>query len=141
MNNKEKILAEFDKRTDMPERFEDIEQSLYGDEEYPESKYELSLTKLESFLSESIDQAIAEERERVREWATEKKSVLEKKEEEHHKKFLQDEIRYKHNPTANNLEIMRLHEGSTSAYFGGLTQGKIEALTDLLSSLDKLTDK
>jgi len=66
MNYTEKRLAEFDKRTDMPERFEDIEQSLYGDEEYPEGKYELSLTKLESFLAESIHQALAEEREGVR---------------------------------------------------------------------------
>jgi len=90
-----------------------------------------------SVANKSITQAIAEERDRMREWATEKKSVLEKKEEEHHKKFLQDEIRYKHNPTANNLEIMRLHEGSTSAYSGGLTQGKIESLDDILSFIDK----
>jgi len=66
MNNTTKRLEEFRKRTDMPQRFEDIEKSLYSGEKYPESEYELSETKLEEFIAESIAQAIAEERERVR---------------------------------------------------------------------------
>jgi len=66
MNYTEKRLEEFRKRTDMPQRFEDIEKSLYCGEKYPESEYELSETKLEEFLAESIAQAIAEDRERVR---------------------------------------------------------------------------
>ena len=65
-NYTQRRLEEFDKRTDMPERFEDVEQSLYSDEIYPESEYELSLTKLEEFIATSIKQALAEERERVR---------------------------------------------------------------------------
>ena len=49
----------------MPQRFEDIEKSLYSGEKHPESEYELSETKLEEFISESIAQALAEERERM----------------------------------------------------------------------------
>ena len=65
--NKEKPKweKEFDKRTDMPEKYEDIEDSLYDSEKYPESEYGLSLTKLSEFIAESIHQARAEEMARV----------------------------------------------------------------------------
>ena len=65
--NKEqpKWKEEFDKRTEMPKRYEDIEDSLYDGGKYPENEYELSLTKLLKFIAESIHQARAEERKKT----------------------------------------------------------------------------
>ena len=61
------------------------------------------------------------------------KEELEKLEKEHHEQFLADERRYKFNPSTSNLEVMKLHEGSTSAYTGGLRWGKIEAITSIIT--------
>lgn len=66
------------------------------------------------------------------------KQGLEKLEKEHHEQFLVDERRYKFDPSANNLQVMKLHEGSTSAYAGGIRMGKIEALTEAQNIIKNL---
>ena len=65
MSHIQEIVSEFDKKTDIPEKYEDIENSLYDDERYPESEYELSLTKLESFLRDSHLKYLASKRKEL----------------------------------------------------------------------------
>ena len=71
----------------------------------------------------------------------EKEQVLKAHSEAHHEQFLKDELAHKHGQTLKTLEVMKMHEGSTSAYRGGILDGKMEAIQDQKDNLQALMDK
>ena len=71
----------------------------------------------------------------------EKEQVLKAHSEAHHEQFLKDELAHKHGQTLKTLEVMKMHEGSTSAYRGGILDGKMEAIQDQKNNLQALKEK
>uniref|UniRef100_A0A6M3J8X2 Uncharacterized protein n=1 Tax=viral metagenome TaxID=1070528 RepID=A0A6M3J8X2_9ZZZZ len=71
-NPKEKTLdwrEEFDRLTSPPENYEQAKNSLYWEESYPESKYELDAEKIKAFIVQveqsAYDRCIGELKEKI----------------------------------------------------------------------------
>ena len=58
--------------------------------------------------------------------------------QKHIEEFERDSRAYKANPDKRNLQIMKIHEGGDAGYRGGMIEGKIDTLSEVLSLLDEL---
>jgi len=99
---------------------------------YEEMKYQVEPEAIKSFLKQSFIKYLKDEVERLEGIL----KPIQDKEDQHRKEFDIDAERYKYNPSEANLAVMKMHEGSTSAYIGGLAWGKIQTISDQISHLE-----
>jgi hypothetical protein len=92
---------------------------------------------IKKFIKSQIKQAEEREREKYKKHLETKLVYLEDLEKQHQEQFDIDYSRYNITKSEKDKKIMLEHEGSNSAYRGGVLSGKIEEVKELITLINQ----